>query len=119
MELGQNNTAYSSCILIFLIKKNLSYMICIESKIQVNTDDKDNYFIIGGANKTHDERRQHQNTSFLLGHVLYATKWLCKNYTFYITKRSKHYICVASCVCGRAGILVVEKKFCDCCLKTR
>lgn len=51
MELGQNNTAYSSCVLIFLIKKNLSYMICMESKIQVNTGDKDSYFIIEGQIK--------------------------------------------------------------------
>lgn len=83
-----------------------------------DTDDKASYFMIGGANKTHDEQRQHQSTLFLLSFVLYATKGLCKNDTFYITKRNKNYDCVAGGACGKAGTLVVEK-FCGHPLKTR
>lgn len=69
-----------------------------------NTDDKAGYFMTGGANKTHDEQMQHQSTLFLLSYDLCATKWLCKNYTFYITKRNKNYNCVAGGAHGEAGI---------------
>ena len=83
-----------------------------------STDDKASYFMIEGANKTHDEQRQHQSTLFLLSYVLYATKWLCKNDTLYITRRN-NYNYVAGGAYGKAGILVVEKKFCGHSLKTR
>lgn len=93
-KLGQNKTAYSSPVLIFLIKL---IVICIESKMWYETDYKASYFMIGDAYKTHDEERQHQSTLFLLSYILYVTKCLCKKYTFCI-KEIKMTVVLQGCL---------------------